>query len=284
MPKQTKQTKQPTNFETMGTQTTMLNLIEKAKQISTTGKALHEQVKKTGKPVTLNVKYLLDRKKFPELECLPLDTAVFQVRPVADGYECNTLKAYTSMTGEATIYQTNLEPLSGFTFIAYKSGISGHCDIKHESGVELRIAISYSDEYVKEIVDKKSKVIEGEGAPLPHYLKQVPQPEIPLYSDQLPRDVELTVIATGLKSRKHQSPMVTATAINGEVFKNIICNAELLRIVEKHGLNAKFKIGSMREKPSKDDELIKNKGKVDKKKPAMIVQIIDLQGEDFSDL
>lgn len=260
----------------------MTNLLEVANQIATTATGLHKKVIESGKPMLITVQQLA--KKMPELQTLPSDIPIFRLRQAGQAFECDSLAVYVGPDGEPTVYQPDLEALPGFSFIRYKTGIGGYCDIEYEKGLELRIAISVSDDHIVELVEQNSKGLEAEGSPLPHYLRLVPQPEIPIYSDVLPMNTELTILSNGLKSRKYETPMVTVKAPNGEVFKNVICNADLQRIVETHGLGAKFKIVSKRPRVNREGEPINSEGKVDKKNPSMIVKIADLQGIDFSDL
>lgn len=234
------------------------------------------------KPILLSVHQIL--KKMPELKSLPLDMTLFRLRQNGQTFECDTLSVYATSEGEPMIYQPDLEPLTGFSFTRYKTGISGYCDIKYDKGLELRIGISANDEHITALVEQNSKGIESEGQPLPHYLRQVPQPEIPIYSDVLPMDTALIILSDGLKSRKFNTPLVTVKAPNGEIFKNVICNSDLERILESYGVGAEFKIVSKRPRCNRNGEPINADGKVDKKNPSMIVKITDLQGVDFSDL
>ena len=260
---------------------TQVNLLETANQIATTAISLQKKVTETGKPISIAAKTLL--QKMPELEPLPADMILFRLRESGSTYSCDTLMAYAS-EDKVLLTQPDLQILTDFAFVRYQSGISGWADIQHASGLQLRVGMSVSDEHVTELVTLNKKGIEGNGEPKTQYLKQLPKPEIPIYSHLLPVNAVLTIIKHGDKSKKFDTPLIDAQSSEGEIFKNIICNAALERIIEAHGVGAKFKITGKRPKVNKDGKEIDSEGKVNSKNPAMIVQIADLQGLDFSDL
>jgi hypothetical protein len=261
----------------VSSKTATVDLLDMANQIATTAKSIHKLVEDTQRPQSIKAGKLVG--KLPELKQLPSDLTLFRVRKKDAIFQCDTLCAYMSDDGEALIYTTELDTVSDFKFIRHKTGIGGYCEIKHSSGLEFRIAISCSDD--ARIDDS----VEAEGKPLPTYLAKVPRPEIPLYSVILPQNEELEIVSNGLKSREYGSALVTVKVVKtGEILKNIICNAALDRVLNKHGIGAKFKIAGKTPITNKKGEPIDANGKVNKVKPMWNVQIVDCQGTDFSDL
>jgi hypothetical protein len=254
-----------------------VDLLDTANQIATTAKGLQKIVEETKRPQSIKAGKLV--AKMPDLKALPADLTLFKVRKKDSLFQCDTLCVYISEDGETQVYTPELDVVKGCEFIKHKAGIGGYCVVKHESGLELRIAVSISDDTRLEEHQEK------DGQPLPHQLSRVPRPEIPLYSDVLPHNEELEIISNGLKSREHGTPLVNVKLIKtGEVFKNVICNAMLERILNKHNIGAKFKIAGKQPRTNKNGQPIDSNGKINKEKPSWNVQIVDCQGADFSDL
>lgn len=258
---------------------TQINLLEIANQLALTAKSLQKKVDDDGY-VIVTASQLSG--KIPELKVLE-NTAIFRLRKSDDVYKADTLTAFTDDNGVAKLYSADLTELSNFTAIKYKSGISGYIDIKHDTGLKLKISISYSDDHILELEGENSSGFEGKGMPNPSYLKLVPQPETPLYSDILPHDVEIEILSNGRKSRKFDTPLVTVKLPDGKIIKDVISNATLQRIYESHGNGAKFKIVGKRPRKNKDGQPIDSEGKVNPKKPSYIVEIVNCQSVDFSD-
>lgn len=255
-----------------------VDLLELANQIATTAKGVHKAVEESKRPQSLKAEVLT--KKCPEFKALPPTLTLFRVRKLDNIFKCDTLTVYTSEEGVATIYTPELDVVEGFDFVKYKSGVSGFCEVKHTSGLTLIIGISVSDD---ERIDGSNDEIEG--TPLPHKLKVVPRPEIPLYSEIVPVNDELEIVRNGLQSKEFKTPLVDVKITRtGEVLKNVICNAALERILEKYGVGGKFKIAGKRPRTNKKGEPIDANGKVNKSRPSWSVQIVDCQGTDFSDL
>lgn len=250
--------------------TKTIDLLDFANQIATTAKSIHKAVEESKRPQSLKAEVLT--KKCPEFKALPPTLTLFRVRKLDDIFKCDTLCAYTSEEGVVKVYTPELDVVEGFDFVKHKTGVSGFCEVKHTSGLTLKIGISVSaDDRLTGTND------EGDGSPLPHKLALVPRPELPLYSDSVPVNEELEIVRDGLRSKEHNTPLVDVK-INrtGEILKNLLCNAQLERIVEKHGIGAKFKVVGKRQRSNGD--------KSSKTKPTWTVQIADCQGVDFSDL
>lgn len=255
-----------------------IDLLELANQIATTAKAIHKAVEEKKRPQSLKAEVLT--KKCPEFKALPPTLTLFRVRKLDDIFKCDTLTVYTSEDGVATIYTPELDVVDGFEFVKYKSGVSGFCEVKHTSGLTLRIGISVSDD---ERIEGSNDELDG--VPLPHKLKLVPRPETPLHSEVIPVNDELEIVRNELRSREFKTPLVDVKIIRtGEILKNVICNAALERILDKYGIGGKFKVVGKRPRTNKKGEPIDANGKPNKLRPSWSVQITDCQGTDFSDL
>ena len=258
----------------------VIDLLEVSNQLASSAKGLQKTALETKKPVFVSVQSIL--KKLPELEALPPDLAIFRLRATDSIYLADTLNVY-ELEGQTVIASPDLELLDGFDFVSYKTGINGFCVVSF-NGLQLKIAMSVSDSHVDDLINTGAKGIDGTGKPDPSYLRKLPQPETPLYSDDLPQNVALTIVATGKTTQRFDTPLIDITDPKGKVYKNVICNSDLTSIATKHGRGAKFKIIGKRARVNKEGLPIDATGKVNQKKPSYIVQLQDLQGLDFSDL
>ena len=258
----------------------VIDLLEVANQLASSAKSLQKTALETKKPVFISVQSIL--KKLPELAVLPPDLAIFRLRATDSIFLADTLNVY-ELEGQTVIASPDLELLDGFDFVTYKTGINGFCVVSYQ-GLQLKIAMSVGDSHVDDLINTGAKGIDGSGKPEPRYLRKLPQPETPLYSDDLPQNVALTIVATGKTTQRFDTPLVDITDPKGKVYKNVITNSDLASIATKHGLGAKFKIIGKRARVNKDGQTIDSTGKFNLKKPSYIVQLLDMQGLDFSDL
>ena len=258
----------------------VIDLIEVANQLASSAKGLQKTALETKKPVFVSVQSIL--KKLPELEALPPDLAIFRLRATDSIYLADTLNVY-ELEGQTVIASPDLELLDGFVFVSYKTGINGFCIVSY-NGLTLKIDMSVSDTHVEDLINTGARGIDGSGKPDPSYLRRLPQPETPLYSDDLPQNIALTIVATGKTTQRFDTPLVDLTDPKGKVYKNVITNSDLASITTKHGIGAKFKILGKRARVNKEGLPIDATGKVNKLKPSYIVQLENLQGLDFSDL
>jgi hypothetical protein len=257
-----------------------IDLLEVANQLSSSAKGLQKTALETKKPVFVSVQSIL--KKLPLLEALPPDLAIFRLRATESIFIADTLNVY-EFEGETVVAASDLELVDGLEFGSYKTGINGYCDVI-ANGLTLRVAMSVNDDHIQELVDTGAKGVDGIGKPDPSYLRKLPQPETPLHSTDIPQNTVLTIVATGKTTQRYDSPMVDVTDPKGKLFKNVICNSDLEKIVTKHGLGSKFKVLGKRARVNREGQPIDSTGKVNVKKPSYIVQIQDMQGLDFSDL
>lgn len=258
----------------------VIDLLEVANQLASSAKGLQKTAIETKKPVFVSVQSII--KKLPDLEVLPPEMALFRLRATESIFIADTLNVF-EFEGQTVIASPDLELLDGFEFVSYKTGINGFCVVSF-NGLTLKIGMSPSDTHVNDLVDTGAKGIDGSGKPDPSYLRKLPQPETPLYSDDLPQNTALTVVSTGKTTQRFDTPLVDITDPKGKVYKNVICNSDLSSIATKHGIGAKFKIIGKRARVNKEGLPIDSTGKVNQKKPSYIVQLQDLQGLDFSDL
>jgi hypothetical protein len=260
---------------------TMTNLSQLASQLATTAKGLHAKVKETKQAVTLTGLQLAG--KIPTLEGLG-DTVVFRLREMRNGLiACDTLGVWVGENGKVGVFTADLNPVGKTKILSYNSGINGHTIIEIE-GLKFQIGFNPSQSHIEELVNLKVTGIDGEGSPKPEMVAPIPQPETPIYSDEIPSNVTLTIVKTGKQSRKFSTPLIDIETPTGEVLKNVICNADLTRIVETYGKGASFKIVGKAPRLNKEGLPIDSEGKVNKLKPAYMVQIADLQQTDFADL
>jgi hypothetical protein len=265
----------------MKTETKTINLIEIANQIALTAKGLLKKVDENGQ--TLNVAASLLVTKIPELKAI-VDKNIIRLSKTVDGYAGATCSAWVNDAGEVVYCYTDLTPMQGYTPIRHKPGVGGWVDLKHESGFILRIAVSVSESFLEEIEADDIEPVEKDGSPLPSQLKLIPQPETPLYDDKLPHGVVFEIFSNGKFSRKYNTPLVTIKSESGELFNDVICNSALVKIYDTHGIGAKFKIANKRPKRNKDGKPVNAQGEVSETNHAWIVNVIDCQTVDFSDL
>lgn len=259
-----------------------INLLEIGNQLALSAKGLQKKVdENNGQPINISASMLVG--KISEFKVLG-ENPVFRLRKTEDGYRTDSPSVWVNDNGESNLYYPNFEIMEGFTALKYKSGINGWVDIKHISGMILRISITSHEDHTLELSSKNSEGVEGEGMPKPSYLRLIPQPEMPLYSDELTHDIEFTIISNGKFSRKYSTPLVTIKSESGKVFKDVICNSALQRIYKEHGEGAKFKIISKHPKRNKQGEPVNANGEVSHDNHAWIVNILDCLSFDFSDL
>ena len=272
------------NTTNTGVNPTPIDLLTIAGQIATTAKALGEKIKTTGKPAILTASQLAS--KIPAIAPLG-DLPLFRARIAKNGLlEVDTIGLWVGETGEVGVFAADLTPIPNATILTWVAAIKGETLVEI-NGVTLKTGFNASEQCVEAIAKDglNGPGLTGEGIPPLNLLSPIPQPETPIYSDILPLDTVLEITRTGKTSRKFETPMVDVIdRATGEVFTNLICNADLQRIAETHGIGAKFKIVGKAPKTNREGVPIDADGKVNRSKPAYIVKIADLQGDDFSNL
>lgn len=233
----------------------IVNLQDIASQFNASAKKLQEKIKETGKPCVIKASQLV--KQCPALQPLA-DTAILRTVQLEKdkSFMTTTLTVYKDGNDSVNVYSPILDLLEDFTFIEYKTGYSGFAIVQHnESGLKLQVRMSLSDDHESLIklheVNGTDGSIEGKGNPDPSYVAVVPQPEIPLWSREVPMNEVLEIISNGSFSREHQTPLVTLKTASGEIIKNVITNARLRAIYNQHGVGAKFKISDRRQQKVK---------------------------------
>jgi hypothetical protein len=272
------------NTTNTGVESNVIDLLTIAGQIATTAKALGEKIKTTGKPAILTASQLAS--KIPAIAPLG-DLPLFRARIAKNGLlEVDTIGLWVGETGEVGVFAADLTPIPNATILTWVAAIKGETLVEI-NGVTLKTGFNASEQCVEAIAKDglNGPGLTGEGIPPLNLLSPIPQPETPIYSDILPLDTVLEITRTGKTSRKFETPMVDVIdRATGEVFTNLICNADLQRIAETHGIGAKFKIVGKAPKTNREGVPIDADGKVNRSKPAYIVKIADLQGDDFSNL
>lgn len=280
--------KNPTNTPTI----TEINLLDTANKIALSSKNLHKKCDSIH-PKPLNLKASNLKKKLPQLENLPDNLTLFRMskRESDKSYKVNTLTLF-SHNDEVVICTPDLNILDNFKTIKYKTGVSGYAIINHvPTGIHFRTSISSDPNYLMDLENSESEGEKGEGNPPINSLRRMPQPETPLHSPILPRNVALEITASGKTSKEYSTPLVDLKDCNtGEIYKDVLTNKEVQRILESFGIGAKFKIVKVRQRNGK------GKGNGDRtnstfsqnlagsKQISYIVDILPLSGVDFSDL
>lgn len=245
-----------------------VNFLDLGTQLALAAKGMQKQVKEADRPLSFPASILA--KKIKGLEALG-NMKIFQMREVGENeYKVSTLTLYRNGE-ECGVYTPDLELVSDFQIVGFKTGKYGYATLKHKSGELFTAAISYTDDYVMELEESGEDGVEGEGVPPLDALRELPSPETPLWSKLLPLDKELTIISNSKVSKKHQTPLVNVKLPNGDIQKDVLCNSALQSLYERHGKGAKFKIASKKQVERKD------------KTKVWIVNIIDCQ-LDLSDL
>lgn len=258
-----------------------INLLEIGSQLALTAKGLQQKCDNQPYGVVISTDLLAG--KIPDLKKLGI-LNIFKMRKVNDIYKCETINLFVNNDGEVCIYSPDFQQLSDFECLSYKTGNNGYCIIEHKSGVQFTVAISRSDEHSVELFEGDIKFIEGEGLPLPSYLKLVPQPETPLHDNTIPHNEILEIISTGKKSRKFDTPLISIKSESGQIFADVLANAIVQRISESYGIGSKFKIVGKRARKNKEGQPIDANGVITHDKPAYIVDIVDCQAPQFDDL
>ncbi|MBP5976593.1 hypothetical protein HW132_28640 [Brasilonema sp. CT11] len=242
---------------------TIINLQELAAQLEQTAKAIEAKVKGTETRFNISADKLV--KKVPELKVFGNKT-VFQARWQDESMRIEIPRVCKSYEAEEVVTQLPDLDYLEVEYISYVTGLGGYAIVEiddHQFQIGLTANLDLDDDELDSV--------DGEGEPPIEVLGYEKRPEIPLRSDSIPLNKELIVIANGKKSREHNTQLcdvkITET---GEIIKNVICNTQLERLIQKYGTkgNCKFKVTR------------KTKAKEGKSK----VSILDLNGLDFSDL
>lgn len=242
--------------------TNIVNLQEIASQLEQTAKSIEEKVKGTDTRFNITVGMLV--KKVPTLKVLGNSTSVFQARWSEEGLKIDIPRVCKSIETEQVITQLpDLEVLPNVEYIRYVTGLGGYAVVKI-GNQEFQIGLIPN-------LDLETDFMEGKGIPPIEILGYEKRPEIPLKSDSIPLNQELIVVGNGKKSREYGTAMCDVKiASTGEVIKNVLCNTQLERLIEKYG-----KDGQCRFKVTK---------KTATKNGNTRVSILDLNGVDFTDL
>ncbi len=264
----------PTNNST----NTEINLLDTANKIALSSTNLHKKCDLIY-PKPLNLKASSLKKKLPALNNLADNLTLFRImkREKDNSYKVTTLTLYAH-NNKVVISTPDLEilPESDFKTVQYKTGVSGFALVEHiPSGVYFRTSISINPDSLLDLEKEDTDGKEGTGDPPISLLRKLPEPETPLHSPILPRNIPLEIISAGKKSKEYSTPLVDLKdETTDEIYKDVITNKEVQRILESFGIGAKFKIIKVRQRNNTD------RGK----QPSYTVDILPLCGVDFSDL
>lgn len=245
-------------------ETKIVNLQYLASQLEQTAKPIEGKVKNTDNRFNIIAGMLM--KKIPELKNFGTNTTVFQARWTNEGMKIEVPRVCKSIESESVITQLpDLEILKEVEYISYITGLSGYAIIKvGECKFQIALAVNLD-------LEDELENVEGEGIPPIEVIGYEKRPEIPLKSDLIPVNEELTVIGNGRKSREYQTPLCDVKiSRTGEIIKNVLCNSQLERLIVQYDSKGKCKF-----KVTKKTKLKDGKTKV---------SILDLNGVDFCDL
>ena len=231
----------------------MINLPEIAKNLAFKATAVQNQCK-AQHPKPLNIKAKSLKQKIKALNQLPDDLVLFSMYVKNDdSIGVYTLSLY-QLNGQVTIATPDLNILEDFKIIDWQSGIGARATVKHKSGSQVIINFANNPDYLDRLTANEEEGHQGEQNPPIDYLKEIPQPETPLYSPIIPRNTPLKVIASGKHTRQFNTPMVDLEDANGEIYKNVITNHDLDRLVLDYGIGVEFEIVKVSQFTKKDDD------------------------------
>jgi len=263
---------------------TPVSLVTIANQLATTAKGLHEKIRATKRAQTLTAAALAG--KIPALAPLG-DTILFRLRLSRAGLiECDTIGIWAGEDGAVGVYGPDLRPIPGAEIQTWNATIKGQSIIVI-NGVALETGFNPSDTALDIVAGSglEAPELSGEGTPPANLVAPIPQPEIPIHSEEIEIGKSYQIVAMGKLSKKFETPMVDVKNLEtGEILSNLICNSELEKIASTYGIGAKFQIVGKAARVNKEGLPIDTEGKVNRAKPAYIVKIADLQGVDFSDM
>lgn len=256
-----------------------------ASQLATTAKGLHDKIRSSKRAQTLTAAALAG--KIPALAPLG-DTVLFRLRLARTGLiECDTIGIWVGDDGAVGVYSPDLRPIPGAEIQTWNATIKGQT-ILIIKGVALETGFNPSDDALSIYTVKQDLLdpdLVGTNTPPANLVAPIPQPEMPLHSEEIETGKSYEIVAMGKLSKKFQTPMVEVKNLEtGEILSNVICNSELEKIASSYGIGAKFQIVGKAPRVNRDGLPLDTEGKVNRAKPAYIVKIADLQGPDFSDI
>lgn len=231
----------------------MINLPEIAKNLAFKATAVQDQCK-AQHPKPLNIKAKSLKQKIKALNQLPDDLVLFSMYVKNDeSIGIYTLSLY-QLNGQIVIVTPDLNILEDFKIVDWQSGIGAKATVEHKSGSQIIINLANDPNYLDHLTANEEEGHQGEGNPPIEYLKEIPQPETPLHSSIIPRNTPLKVIANGKHTRQFNTPMVDLEDTNGEIYKNVIANHDLNRLVLDYGIGVKFEIVKVSQFTKKVDD------------------------------
>lgn len=263
---------------------TPISLPTIASQLATTAKGLHEKIRSSKRAQTVTAAALAG--KIPALAPLG-DIVLFRLRLARTGLiECDTVGIWVGDDGAVGVYSPDLRSIPGAEIQTWNGTIKGIA-IVAINGIALETGFNPSDDALGIVTEKglEAPELSGEGTPPANLVAPIPQPEIPLHSEEIQTGKSYEIVAMGKHSKKFQTPMLDVKNLEtGEILSNVICNSELEKIASSYGIGAKFQIVGKAPRVNREGLPLDTEGKVNRAKPAYIVKIADLQGPDFSDI
>ena len=230
--------------------------------------------------------YSLDKEAAALSKALGADTPLFRFRPLENGSDVVPVCVVPMVFADgdaAVIRGADLQPIEA-TFQSHKLGTRGHATVKIGSAV-VEVPLSIDGEFRDDLINCLNDGIEvGEfeetaGAPPVKaaslftqgdevvVLRGVPQRDLPPWSDEVPRFVDLEVVAVLQPSRQYQSQRITVKPDDGAPIVGLICTAPIIRAItgEEIGgeittahIGQKFQILDVVDRRRRDGEVVKN--------------------------
>lgn len=98
------------------------------------------------------------------------------------------------------------------------------------NGVLLQVPCNYTEDYLNDLIRQDINIQTGKKDTLViDFLKEAPQLEVNLI--KLPIDKVFEIITTDKRSRKYETLLIDAISEDGEIFKNVITNADLRNLI-----------------------------------------------------
>lgn len=269
---------------------TKIDLLEICAKIQNNPEStLYQKVMDSGNPIDISADVLA--KKKPELKPLGSLSLIKVAKSKKGNVYVNTLNLFTDENGEVGVYDVKLSPVPKAKIISHKGGYDGFAVVQIEK-LDLICNISIPEDFDTLRVDNPKLIEETEGSPHPSNIAPLPRPENPMYNLEL-GDYTVKAISDR-KTGKFQNQIVTLNDSQGNEFPHTIANGPLEKLISKYGPGCKFRITDVRGKCNKDGDPVNHQSKTEDDfestdeipvwKQAQTVVLLDLNGEDYSDL
>jgi hypothetical protein len=209
----------------------IIDLLDIANRLIADNESVKKKAKSSKTPVIILGASL--SKKFPELKPLD-DTPLISIRE-KDGLLVSLIPCiYRNPENDTAVVclpDINASITDLFEVVSFKTGKNNHSILKHDN-VLLKGAIATNQDYAIELSNLEIDGHESEGLPDSSILRDRPSIELPLHT--IPLQTVFKIISKGKKTKKHDTEMIDIVSEKDKTltFYNVICNAELSRLIE----------------------------------------------------